>query len=118
MSLLEQIREEKGYEDLSEEELIKRFNECKEKHDEEVNKIVNGYDKLDMDKFVERIGGQKTISCMQKINEKADKLKSLYGNVSEIKSKTPSSNEEWKEEWKKGFMEGFEEAYKRLYDSK
>jgi tRNA 2-selenouridine synthase SelU len=53
---------------------------------------------------------------MKQINEAADKLKSVYGNVSkkeeEIKKIETMENIE---EWKKGFMDGFEEAYKRIY---
>jgi tRNA 2-selenouridine synthase SelU len=66
--------------------------------------------------FIKRIGGQEKIDQMKHINEAADKLKSVYGNVSkkeeEIKKIETMENIE---EWKKGFMDGFEEAYKRIY---
>ena len=101
---------------LSEEQLIELYEEEKKKFDTGVNNIVDGYEKLDMDAFYRRIGGQEKINQMKQINEAADKLKSVYGKVSkkdeEINKIETMENIE---EWKKGFMDGFEEAYKRIY---
>lgn len=76
----------------------------------EVRKIVNGYKALDMDLFVQRVGGMKKIEEMRRINNIADGLCVVDGVV----RKSPNDTKENIEEWKRGFMEGFEEAYKRL----
>jgi len=76
----------------------------------EVRKIVNGYKALDMDLFVQRVGGMKKIEEMRRINNIADGLCVVDGVV----RKRPNDTKENIEEWKRGFMEGFEEAYKRL----
>lgn len=116
MSELEAYKKHLGDQNLSDEEVLRRYNQEKEKFNSEVNKVADGYDKLDMDLFIKRIGGQEKINQMKQINESADKLKSVYGNVSkkeeEIKKIETMENIE---EWKKGFMDGFEEAYKRIY---
>ena len=113
---LEEWRKYYGDETLTEEQIEEKILHQKEKFDSEVNKVADGYDKLDMDLFIKRIGGQEKINQMKQINEAADKLKSVYGNVSkkeeEIKKIETMENIE---EWKKGFMDGFEEAYKRIY---
>lgn len=79
----------------------------------EVQKIVNRYNGLDMDLFVQRIGGIDRINEMKRINEVSDGLSSRDGKVYR-NHKSVSNDRENLEEWKKGFMEGFEEAYKRL----
>ena len=116
MSELEAYKKYLGDQNLSDEEVLRRYNQEKENFNSEVNKVADGYDKLDMDLFIKRIGGQEKINQMKQINEAADKLKSVYGNVSkkeeEIKKIETMENIE---EWKKGFMDGFEEAYKRIY---
>ena len=76
----------------------------------EVRKIVNGYKALDMDLFVQRVGGMKKIEEMRRINNIADGLCVVDGVV----RKRSNDTKENIEEWKRGFMEGFEEAYKRL----
>ena len=113
---VEKWRKYYGDETLTEEQIIERLEQDKQKFDNDVDNIVGGYEKLDMDRFIQRIGGQEKIDQMKRINEAADKLKSVYGNVSkkeeEIKKIETMENIE---EWKKGFMDGFEEAYKRIY---
>ena len=76
----------------------------------EVQRIVNGYKGVDMDLFINRIGGAEKIEEMRRINDKADRMYVVDGVVHH---KSDKSNEDI-EEWKKGFMDGFEEAYKRL----
>ena len=116
MSELDAYKKYLGDNNLSDEEVLRRYNQEKENFNSEVNKVADDYDKLDMDLFIKRIGGQEKIDQMKRINEAADKLKSVYGNVSkkeeEIKKIETKENIE---EWKKGFMDGFEEAYKRIY---
>ena len=113
---VEEWRKYYGDETLTEEQIIERLEQDKQKFDNDVDTIVSGYEKLDMDRFIKRIGGQEKIDQMKRINEAADKLKSVYGNVSkkeeEIKKFETKENID---EWKKGFMDGFEEAYKRIY---
>ena len=81
-----------------------------EEERKEVQRIVNGYKGVDMDLFVNRIGGAEKIEEMRRINDKADRMYVVDGVVHH---KSDKSNEDI-EEWKKGFMDGFEEAYKRL----
>jgi len=113
---VEEWRKYYGDETLTDEQIIERLNQDKQKFDNDVNKIFEGYDKLDMDLFIKRIGGQEKIDQMKQINEAADKLKSVYGNVSKKEEENKKiETMENIEEWKKGFMDGFEEAYKRIY---
>lgn len=75
-----------------------------------VQQIVNNYRKVDMDLFVQRIGGPGKIEEMKRINDISDRMYVVDGVV----RKRPDNSRENLDEWKKGFMEGFEEAYKRL----
>ena len=75
-----------------------------------VQQLVSGYDRLDMDLFINRIGGAEKIEEMRRINDKADRMYVVDGVV----HKKCDKSKEDIEEWKKGFMDGFEEAYKRL----
>ena len=111
-SILEEYKKQLNDETLTEEEVLQRFNEDKKKFDTDVNDIVDGYKKLDMDAFMDRIGGQESIDTMHKINEKLDRSQLINGKLVE---KTPRKINEDIEEWKRGFMDGFEEAYKRIY---
>lgn len=81
-----------------------------EEERKEVQRIVNGYNGLDMDLFVRRIGGPEKIEEMKRINDMSDRMYVVDGVV----RKRPDNSRENLDEWKKGFMEGFEEAYKRL----
>lgn len=111
-SILEEYKKQLNDETLTEEEVLQRFNEDKKKFDSDVKDIVDGYKKLDMDAFMDRIGGQESINTMNKINEKLDRSQLVNGKLVE---KTPIKVNEDIEEWKRGFMDGFEEAYKRIY---
>lgn len=75
-----------------------------------VQQIVNNYRRVDMDLFVQRIGGPEKIEEMKRINDMSDRMYVVDGVV----RKKPDNSRENLDEWKKGFMEGFEEAYKRL----
>jgi hypothetical protein len=75
-----------------------------------VQQIVNNYKRVDMDLFVQRIGGPGKIEEMKRINDISDRMYVVDGVV----RKRPDNSRENLEEWKKGFMEGFEEAYKRF----
>lgn len=75
-----------------------------------VQQIVNNYKRVDMDLFVQRIGGPGKIEEMKRINDMSDRMYVVDGVV----RKKPDNSRENLDEWKKGFMEGFEEAYKRL----
>lgn len=75
-----------------------------------VQQIVNNYKRVDMDLFVQRIGGPGKIEEMKRINDISDRMYVVDGVV----RKRPDDSRENLDEWKKGFMEGFEEAYKRL----
>lgn len=75
-----------------------------------VQQIVNNYKRVDMDLFVQRIGGPGKIEEMKRINDISDRMYVVDGVV----RKRPDNSRENLDEWKKGFMEGFEEAYKRL----
>lgn len=111
MGALEEYKNYLNDETLTEEQVKEKFAQDKQKFDNDVNKIVDGYQKLDMNRFIERIGGQEKIDEMSKINEKLDRSKLINGNLVE---KNNHINEDL-EQWKKGFMDGFEEAYKRLH---
>lgn len=78
----------------------------------EVQRIVNNYNGVDMDLFVQRMGGYEKIEEMRKINDVTDRMYVVNGNV--IRKAEVRKEKEDLDEWKKGFMEGFEEAYKRL----
>ena len=113
-NLIETLRKQFDFDkNVSDEEIMECYNRGLEEHNKGVNEIVDSYEKLDMDKFIERIGGQQTVDAMHKINEKLDRSELVNGKLVEKKTPKHSYNENI-EEWKKGFMEGFEEAYKRL----
>lgn len=112
---LDDFRKELGDSTLTEEQIRSRFLEEKRKFDNDVNNIVDGYEKLDMDRFIQRIGGQEKIDNMNRINEKLDKSELVNGKLVDKKECQTREN---LEEWKKGFMDGFEEAYKRLMGNK
>lgn len=78
----------------------------------EVQKIVNSYDGVNMELFVQRIGGPERIEEMKRVNDLCDRLQVVNGNV--VRKKEIDAEKQNLDEWKKGFMEGFEEAYKRL----
>lgn len=111
-SILEEYKKQLNDESLTDEEVLQRFKEDEKKFNKEVNDKVGEYEALDMDRFIDRIGGQKSIDTMQKINEKLDRSELINGKLVE---KTSRKVNEDIEEWKRGFMDGFEEAYKRLY---
>ena len=113
-SILEEYKKQLNDESLTNEEVLERFKEDEEKFNKEVNDRVGKYKALDMDKFIDRIGGQERIETMKKVNEKLDRSELINGKLVE---KTPMVKEDI-EEWKRGFMDGFEEAYKRIYGSK
>lgn len=110
-SILEEYKKQLNDETLSEEEVLQRFKEDEKKFNKEVNDKVGEYEALDMDKFIDRIGGQRTIDAMNKINEKLDRSVLINGNL--VEKTTRKVNEDI-DEWKKGFMEGYDEAYRRL----
>lgn len=109
--ILEEYKKQLNDESLTEEEILQRFKEDAKKFDKEVNDKVGEYKALDMDKFIDRIGGQERIDAMKKVNEKLDRSELINGKLVE-KKQTESED---LNEWKKGFMDGFEEAYKRIY---
>ena len=111
-SLLEEYKKQVNDDSLTEEQIVRKFNEEKAKFNNDVNEAVSNYDKLDMDAFIKRMGGPEKIDQMNKINEKLDRSELVNGKL--VEKKAPQTRENI-EEWKKGFMEGFEEAYKRLY---
>lgn len=76
----------------------------------EVQRKVREYNALDMDLFIDRIGGRGKIDTMNRINEKLNNSELVNGKL--VPKKKPVNED--LEEWKKGFMDGFEEAYKRL----
>ena len=114
-SVLEEYKKQLNDESLTDEEVMQRFKEDEEKFNKEVNDRVGEYEALDMDRFIDRIGGQKSIDTMNKINEKLDRSVLINGKLVD---KTPRKVNEDIEEWKRGFMDGFEEAYKRIYGRK
>ena len=101
---------------LNEQELREKYDTEKAQHEYSVNKLAGKYEKLDMDMFVERIGGYKKIEEMRKINDIADKRdkEKMEQRRQLLKEQNEQHLNEAIEEWKKGFMEGFEEAYKRF----
>lgn len=109
-SILEEYKKQLNDETLSEEEVLRRFKEDEKKFNKEVNDKVGEYEALDMDKFIDRIGGQERIETMKKVNEKLDRSELINGKLVE---KRPMVKEDI-EEWKRGFMEGYDEAYRRL----
>lgn len=108
--ILEEYKKQLNDESLTEEEVLQRFKEDAKKFDKEVNDKVGEYKALDMDKFIDRIGGQERIDAMKKVNEKLDRSELINGKLVE-KKQTVSEN---LDEWKKGFMEGYDEAYRKL----
>lgn len=109
-NILEEYKKYLNDDSLTEEEILHRFKEDEKKFNKEVNDKVNGYEKLDMDAFIRRIGGQERIDAMKQVNEKLDRSELVNGKLVE---KTKRVNENI-EEWKRGFMEGYDEAYRRL----
>ena len=109
-SILEEYKKQINGESLTEEEVLQRFKEDEKKFNKEVNDRVGEYKALDMDKFMDRIGGQERIDAMKKVNEKLDRSVLINGNL--VEKKQPVN--ENLDEWKKGFMEGYDEAYRRL----
>ena len=109
-NILEEYKKQLNDESLTDEEVLQRFKEDEKKFNKEVNDKVGEYETLDMDKFINRIGGQGTIDAMHKINEKLDKSVLINGKL--VEKKQPVN--ENLDEWKKGFMEGYDEAYRRL----
>lgn len=110
-SILEEYKKQLNDESLTDEEVLQRFKEDEKKFNKEVNDRVGEYKALDMDKFIDRIGGREKIDAMNKINEKLDRSELINGKLVEKKQ----TGGEDLDEWKKGFMEGYDEAYKRIY---
>ena len=108
--ILEEYKKQLNDESLTEEEVLQRFKEDAKKFDKEVNDKVGEYKALNMDKFIDRIGGQERIDAMKKVNEKLDRSELINGKLVEKKQ----TGGEDLDEWKKGFMEGYDEAYRRL----
>ena len=113
-SILEEYRKQlTNGESLTDEEILQRFKEDEKKFNKEVNDRVGEYKKLDMDAFINRIGGQESIDAMNKINEKLDRSELVNGK---LVPKRECNKREDLDEWKRGFMEGYDEAYRRLMD--
>lgn len=113
-SILEEYRKHlTNGESLTDEEVLQRFKEDENNFNKEVNDRVGKYEKLDMDAFIRRIGGQERIDAMNKINEKLDRSELVNGK---LVSKREGNKREDLDEWKRGFMEGYDEAYRRLMD--
>ena len=112
---LEEYGKYLGDETLTDELALEKYRQEKEKYNNEVNKIVGGYKGLDMDEFIDRIGGQEKIETMNKINEKLDRSYLVNGT---LVPKREGNKREDLDEWKRGFMEGYDEAYRRLMDSR
>lgn len=111
-SILEEYRKQlTNGESLTDEEILQRFKEDEKKFNKEVNDRVGEYKKLDMDAFINRIGGQESIDAMNKINEKLDRSELVNGK---LVPKRECNKREDLDEWKRGFMEGYDEAYRRL----
>lgn len=111
-SILEEYKKQINGESLTDEEVLQRFKEDEKKFNKEVNDRLGEYKALDMDKFMDRIGGQERIDAMKKVNEKLDKSELVNGK---LVPKREGNKREDLEEWKRGFMEGYDEAYKRIY---
>lgn len=109
-NILEEYKKQLNNESLTDEEVMQRFKEDEKKFNKEVNDKVGEYEALDMDMFIDRIGGQERIDAMNKINEKLDRSVLINGKL--VEKKQPMN--ENLDEWKRGFMEGYDEAYRRL----
>lgn len=114
-SILEVYKKQINGESLTDEEVMQRFKEDEKKFHKEVNDKVGQYEALDMDKFMNRIGGQEKIETMNKINEKLDR--SILVNGKLVSNRKNDKNEDL-DEWKRGFMDGYDEAYRRIMESK
>lgn len=112
-SILEVYKKQINGESLTDEEVMQRFKEDEKKFHKEVNDKVGQYEALDMDKFMDRIGGQEKIETMNKINEKLDRSILVNGK---LVSKRENDKNEDLDEWKRGFMDGYDEAYRRIVD--
>ena len=112
-SILEEYKKQINGESLTDEEVLQRFKEDEKKFNKEVNDKVGQYEALDMDKFMDRIGGQEKIETMNKINEKLDRSILVNGK---LVSKRKNDKNEDLDEWKRGFMDGYDEAYRRIVD--
>lgn len=112
-SILEVYKKQINGESLTDEEVMQRFKEDEKKFHKEVNDKVGQYEALDMDKFMDRIGGQEKIETMNKINEKLDRSILVNGK---LVSKRKNDKNEDLDEWKRGFMDGYDEAYRRIVD--
>ena len=64
-SILEEYKKQLNDESLTDEEVMQRFKEDEKKFNKEVNDKVGEYEALDMDKFIDRIGGQGTIEDIE-----------------------------------------------------
>ena len=81
-SILEEYRKQlTNGESLTDKEILQRFKEDEKKFNKEVNDRVGEYKKLDMDAFINRIGGQESIDAMNKINEKLDRSELVNGKL-------------------------------------
>ena len=115
-SILEEYRKQlTNGESLTDEEILQRFKEDEKKFNKEVNDRVGEYKKLDMDAFINRIGGQESIDAMNKINEKLDRSELVNGK---LVPKRECNKREDLDEWKRGFMEGYDEAYRKLMENR
>ena len=112
---LEEYGKYLGDETLTDELALEKYRQEKEKYNNEVNKIVGGYKGLDMDEFIDRIGGQEKIDAMNKINEKLDRSDFVNGK---LVPKREGNKREDLDEWKRGFMEGYDEAYRKLMENR
>ena len=112
---LEEYGKYLGDETLTDELALEKYRQEKEKYNNEVNKIVGGYKGLDMDEFIDRIGGQEKIETMNKINEKLDRSELVNGK---LVPKRECNKREDLDEWKRGFMEGYDEAYRKLMENR
>lgn len=112
MMTLEEYKKYLDDESLTDEQVNEIYNREKEKFDTQVNEAAGSYKKLDMDAFVERIGGYERVERMKKVNDKLQNSELINGKLVEKKNHKTSEDIE---EWKRGFMDGFEEAYKRLH---
>lgn len=111
----EQLNKDKNFVDEQVDEQVEELSERDTKEfKESVDKMANKYSALDMNAFIERIGGMEKIEEMKKINSTADNIQTMDGRIVKKKPTLANTNEDL-EEWKRGFMDGFEEAYKRIY---
>ena len=112
---LEEYGKYLGDETLTDELALEKYRQEKEKYNNEVNEIVGGCKGLDMDEFIDRIGGQEKIETMNKINEKLDRSYLVNGT---LVPKREGNKREDLDEWKRGFMEGYDEAYRKLMENR